>query len=460
VRTTVSIDAIAPGGEGVAREGAPAVPGDRPRPVFVPFTAPGDLVEVEAPPGEGALHAELLRLVSGGPDRVPPPCRHFGPAPRATGDPEARALPAPDRLCGGCEWLHLAYPAQLAAKERNFFEALRRIGRLDPGSCGARPIVASPDPLRYRSRAKFHFDRASGRLAFYRRRSHEPVRLAECWLLSAPLDALRERTAAALADARLEVREVTLEWSDHEVLGAAALKLAALTPAARARAEGLLAAVPALKGLVLAADGAAPATLGDPVLLHARRPGDPAAGLQRSRPDVFAQANRGANGLLVELATGLLGADGGEVLELYCGAGNFTAALARRARRVHAVEVEGPALELARRDLGGAGAGGAVRFYAGDSLRLALAFARERTGAAPRFDAVLLDPPREGAKGIATALRDLGAPRCAYVSCDPATLARDVRACVEAGYRVAAAQPVDLFPQTHHVEGVVLLERA
>jgi 23S rRNA (uracil1939-C5)-methyltransferase len=441
VRTTVTIEGVAPGGEGLAREAAPAGAGARPRPIFVPFTAPGDVVEIDAPAGEGALHAEPLRILRGGPDRVEPPCRHFGP----------------DRdRCGGCEWLHLGYPAQLAAKQRNFAEALRRIGKLAPGDHDARPILASPAPLRYRSRAKLHLDRASGRLAFFRRRSHEPVPLAECWLLTAPLDALRERIAAALAAARLDVREVTLEWSEHEARGAAALKLPALTPGARARADGLLAALPELKGLVLLADGAPPATAGDPVLLHERRPGDPAAGLQRSRPDVFAQANRGANALLVELAAGLLGPGGGEVLELYCGAGNFTAALAARARRVHAVEVEGPALELARRDLG-AGTG-AARFYAGDSLRLALAFARERGGPAPRFDAVLLDPPREGAKGIATALRELGAPRCVYVSCDPATLARDVRACVEAGWRVAVSQPVDLFPQTHHVEGVVLLE--
>ncbi len=72
---------------------------------------------------------------------------------------------------------------------------------------------------------------------------------------------------------------------------------------------------------------------------------------------------------------------------------------------------------------------------------------------------MLLDPPREGAKGIGPALRDLGLPRAVYVSCDPATLARDVRACVEAGYRVAAVVPVDMFPQTHHVEAAVLLER-
>jgi len=114
--------------------------------------------------------------------------------------------------------------------------------------------------------------------------------------------------------------------------------------------------------------------------------------------------------------------------------------------------VQGPSLELARADL----SGGNIRFHAGDALAVARGLAREGR----RFDAALLDPPREGAKGIGPVLRDLGVARAAYVSCDPATLARDVRGCVEAGYRVAWAQPFDLFPQTHHVEGLVVLERS
>jgi 23S rRNA (uracil1939-C5)-methyltransferase len=97
-----------------------------------------------------------------------------------------------------------------------------------------------------------------------------------------------------------------------------------------------------------------------------------------------------------------------------------------------------------------------VRFFAGDALKLAASLASERR----RFGAVLLDPPREGAKGVGRALRALGSPRAVYVSCDPATLARDVRGCVEQGYRVRAVQPVDMFPQTHHVEAVVALEKA
>ena len=118
-----------------------------------------------------------------------------------------------------------------------------------------------------------------------------------------------------------------------------------------------------------------------------------------------------------------------------------------------AVEVQGPALELARADLAGTG----TRFYAGDALKLALALARERPPGGAGFSRVLLDPPRQGARGIGPALTALGAVRVVYVSCDPATLARDLRGCVEAGYRVEAVQPLDLFPQTHHVETIALL---
>jgi 23S rRNA (uracil1939-C5)-methyltransferase len=432
--TTLEIDDLAPGGEGMGRLAS--------RPVFVPFTAPGDQVEVELPEGDDAAHVPALRLLRAGPDRVPPPCRHFGP-----GDGE--------RECGGCEWLHLSYVRQLAAKERAFSETLRRIGRLDAAAVGLRPIVPSPRPLRYRCRAKFHFDRASARLVFFRRRSHLPVRLEECHLLVEGLDALRATLGPALASARLAPREVALEWSDREGKGAALLVLPELSAAARERAEALLAAVPALAGLVLQAEGAPAVTVGDPVLTHDRFPGAPERGLQRSRPDVFQQANRFSNALLVDEALRLLEPDGQEVLELFCGAGNFTGPLLERAAHVAAVEVQGPALELARRDL----AGEKGRFFAGKALDLARAFARERGEGARRFTRVLLDPPRDGAKGIGSALRDLAVERAVYVSCDPATFARDLKECAGAGLRVAAVQPFDLFPQTHHVEGLALLVR-
>jgi len=262
---------------------------------------------------------------------------------------------------------------------------------------------------------------------------------------------------------------VTLEWSAWSGRGAAFLQLAAVTAATQRRAEALLEEVPALAGVVMNAEGAPPAVVGDPVLAQERRPGEPAAGVQRSRPDVFQQANRGANALLVSAALDLLRPAGEDVLELYCGAGNFTGPLAARARRVDAVEGQGPALELARldaRDASSASRAGAreagasnVRFVAGDALAVARGLSLERGAAIGRYGAALLDPPRQGAAGVGPILRALHIPRAVYVSCDPATLARDLRACREVGYTVEAIQPVDMFPQTHHVEAVALLTR-
>jgi len=438
VRLTLEISDLAPGGEGMAFAAG--------RPCFVPFSAPGDRVEVELPEGDGPAHGSLLGVLQGGPGRVPPPCPHFGPA--AAGEP--------DRLCGGCEWLHLDYALQLDQKRRALGEALRRIGRLEPGSYPLQAAVPSPLPLRYRTRAKFHLDRDSGRLVFFRRRSHEAVRLRECHLLLPGLDALREAVGPAAARARLGPTEVALEWSEHDRRGAALFRCAEAGEGSRRRVEEVLRQVPALAGAVLegepdARGHRATVCLGDPVLRHERVPGEPAKGLARSRPDVFQQANRSANARLVQAVLALLRPEGEDVLELHCGAGNFTGPLAARARSVSAVEAQGPALDLARADLGQ----GPVRFFAGDALALGSALAREGR----RFGAVLLDPPREGMKGLAPLLRDLVAPRAVYVSCDPATFARDARALVGAGYRLAAAVPVDMFPQTHHIECVGLFER-
>jgi 23S rRNA (uracil1939-C5)-methyltransferase len=431
VRLTVEIEDLAPGGEGLGHAGE--------RAVFVPFAGPGDVVEVEADVGDGPLHATPIRLLRPGPGRADPPCPHFGVEGR--GD-----------ACGGCEWQHVAAGRQLQAKARALREALRRIGRLEPGSYEERSPVPSPSPYRYRSRAKFHLDRATGALAFFRRRSHDPIRLDSCALLTPGLDALRAAMGPALARVRLAPREVALEWSEREGRGSALLLLGEIGPGVRARADALLAGLPALAGLVLGAEGVPSTIAGDPVLRHDRVPGRPEAGTQLSRPDVFQQANRGANALLVEAALSLLGPDGEDLLELFCGAGNFTGPLTARARSVAAVEAQGPALDLARGDLAGAPG---VRFFAGDALGLARALAREgRT-----FGAALLDPPREGARGVGPVLRDLGVPRAVYVSCDPATLARDLRGCVEAGYRVEAVQAVDMFPQTHHVEGIARIVR-
>jgi len=127
VSEKIEIEGLAPGGEGMGRVAG--------RPVFIPFTAPGDLVLADLPAGEDATHARMMELLRAGPDRVDAPCPHFGPGEGG------------DRLCGGCEWLHLRYDLQLRSKERGLVEALRRIGRFEPGSYGGPSTGYAPSIL-------------------------------------------------------------------------------------------------------------------------------------------------------------------------------------------------------------------------------------------------------------------------------------------------------------------------
>jgi 23S rRNA (uracil1939-C5)-methyltransferase len=207
--------------------------------------------------------------------------------------------------------------------------------------------------------------------------------------------------------------------------------------------EKLVAQVGA-RGAVLRIDKVAPLLIGKPVL-------------GTLRPDVFAQVNAASNALLVAAAMERLRPAGGlRVLELYCGSGNFTLPAMAAGAQVVAVESAGPALGLLRDAAEKRGLRGQLRIMEGDALKLSQALA----GEGQRFEACLLDPPRAGASGLGPSLRALGVERVVYVSCDPATLARDVGELRGAGFKAVWAQPFDLFPQTPHVEGLVLLEKS
>lgn len=439
----IRIERLSHGGEGVG-----ALPSGKR--VFVPATAPGDVVEIEPVEERRAfVRARLLRVVEPGPDRIEPACPHAA-------------------RCGGCQLLHLDTTAQLRAKEEAFYGALERIAGL-PRERIERPlpIVAAPADRRYRVRARLHVRR--GRIGFLRRATHELEAIGSCLLLDPKLERLVFDIAAALRTHPLPaLREI--DACVGEEGGAIALHPAEEAPVGWADGSGrIFEGVEGLQGIVAIpppspaprtrrrrppGPAPAPVVFGNPVL---SRPAPLAPGVRLfTRPDLFAQAHAGANEALVRAAVeGLAPTASDQVLELHAGAGNFTFALARRSGRVVAVEFEGGALDLARRSAAEAGVEN-VRFVGGDAERVATGFALEGR----RFDLVLLDPPRTGAKGVADALVRLGPRRIAWVSCDPATLARDLAPLLAAGYRVDSAVPIDMFPQTYHVEGVVLLERA
>src|SRR3954470_20197264 len=176
----------------------------------------------------------------------------------------------------------------------------------------------------------------------------------------------------------------------------------------------------------------------------------------RLRPDVFAQAHAGANQALVEAAVGLAALSPEDrVLELYCGNGNLTFALARGAREVTAVESHQVSLDLATN----AAAEGKVTnawFVLGDASKVAPGLAR----GGERFSVLVADPPRTGAPGIGAWAEVLGVQRVVYVACDPGALARDARELKARGFEPQALELVELFPQTHHVEAVMSFHHA
>jgi 23S rRNA (uracil1939-C5)-methyltransferase len=270
------------------------------------------------------------------------------------------------------------------------------------------------------------------------------VRIASCDLLEPDL----ERLALALGEAlaRNPVAGLTaVELCVAGGKGAAELQLRPGSNVASVGAAALLEAVPALAGIVVSA-GRERATVGDPVLRD-----DPLL----LRPDVFAQANREGNRGLIGLAVAALAPRGTDrALELYCGSGNFSFPIAAEVASLVGVEEDEAALHLAKQALPWELAS-RVTFRA---LPVEDALQREAASGA-RFDVALLDPPRAGAKEIVQQLAALVDRRIVYVSCDPATLARDVGQFVGLGFRLARAVALDVFPQTYHLESVVVLER-
>lgn len=441
----IEIESIAQGGEGVG-----TLPSGKR--IFVPLTVPGDRVEVEILEDRKRFaRGKLRRLVKAGPERVEAPCRH-----------------APN--CGGCQLQQLSREAQLKVKESAFYGAIERLGGIPRETIlDAREIVPSPSPYRYRIRCRLNVQR--GALGYLERGSHRLVALEECRLLVPALERLVLAIGSYLEQNPIPHLRALECCVGEDGEGAVSLEPEADAPAGWARkAEGLL-SIEGLRGVVALAPQPAthsvsgagrrappqpapqlPTIFGDPVV---RRQAPLVGGLALlGRPDAFAQANAAANVALVQAAVDGLGIQAGDqVLELYCGAGNFSFALAAQGAQLTAVETSGVSLELAQQAARTQGAG-SIRFIAGDAAMVAKGFAQEGR----RFDRVLLDPPRAGAKGLARSLAALSPKRIAYVSCDPATLARDLASFSALGYRVTQATPIDMFPQTSHVEGVVILE--
>lgn len=309
--------------------------------------------------------------------------------------------------CGGCDFQQLAYEDQLAAKAEIIRDCLQRIARLD--AVPEIVVTASPRDWRYRMRAMWQIDQNERTIGYYERGSRRVCDVVDCAVLMPELQETLERVRAT-------------EW--HEF------------PSDLKHLE----VVAGENGVSLAPEFAEFET----------RELELAIGDERYsyNAEAFFQINPALLAPLIEFA--LADVSGDSAIDLYCGVGLFTLPLARRFKQVIGVESNANATRFAKRNVARARLENARVITAG--------VAEWFRGRTLHPDFLLLDPPRAGAESsVIKGILDFRAPRVTYVSCDPATLARDLKKLIAGGYAIEALRAFDLFPQTHHVETVVRL---
>lgn len=396
------------GGQTLARQGK--------RVIFTPYTIPGErfLARLTDDRGRYAF-AENVRVLAPSPQRVTPRCPHFGPG-----------------QCGGCHFQHIDYAAQPAYKRDVVIDQLRRIGGFS--NPPVRPTVASPDAWAYRYHATFQVDGA-GNLCFVGTDNTTLIPIDECHIL------------------RPELRDLLAELNFEDVQGLTRVRVQAgsagdlmlVLSTADDEAPALEVTMPVSVNLLLS-DNEPVNLIGASAVSYTVR-GRPF----RVTAGGFFQVNLPQAEALVGLVLEALDLRGEEtVLDLYAGVGLFTAFLAERAALVTSVESYPPAVTDADVNLADL-----------DNVDLiegsVEAVLPELEGP---YDAAVLDPPRAGVDGAALdALVALGPRALVYVSCEPSTLARDAKRLAAHGYRLLAVTPVDMFPQTYHIECVAHFAR-
>lgn len=442
---TVTIDGYGSQAQGVCHIGG--------RAVFVPRALPGERWEIKIlKVTNTAVFAKGEKLLLPSPHRREPECPWFG-------------------NCGGCDCWHMSYEEELDFKLRRVNDALEHIGRQ---SLKAQRIIGSDKICRYRNKGIFAFAPGEGgaRFGFYKERSHQLIPIDRCLIQNE----LTERCAAAVAGfidshgipayneqtGKGTVRHVfcrrAVNTGDAVVCIVAARGFGGCT---QELVEELSRACPELTGIVLNINKTRGNTVlaGDFYTLWGRADmNDFLCSLSFNiSPQAFFQINPPQAQRLYELAMDYACPERVELaFDLYCGAGTISLCLARRADRVIGAEIVPEAVANAAANAAANGVSNA-EFICGDAGQAALEL--ERRGLKP--EVVVVDPPRKGMDETAVAAVAAMAPeRIVYVSCGPATLARDILRFNSFGYELRSAAAVDMFPRTCHVETVVLLERA
>jgi 23S rRNA (uracil1939-C5)-methyltransferase len=395
----ITIEKIVHGGDAMGR----APDG---RPVFIPFAAPGERIRVEMRESrKGFFRARLLEVLEPAPDRIAPRCRHFGE-------------------CGGCQFQHLAYPSQVRAKESILREQLLRLGGILEAPI--RPTIVSPNAWNYRNHVQG--TPAGKRLGFFRAGSQEVLPIDECHL---PEPRLWELWNKLDWEPGPGLRQIGFRAGDDDEMIVF---------------EGEAGQIPEVvvesdvSAAWLDSQGEAFYLAGGPLRYEILgRAFTVSAGS-------FFQVNTAQIPAMVKTVMGMAEPTGNETaLDIYCGTGLFSAFLAERAARVIGIE-----------ESASAAADFEINLDTYDTVELYAASAEAALEAiTARVDVAVVDPPRSGLSAPAMRALLRAAPgRVVMVSCEMSTLARDARILTRAGYRLTDLAPIDMFPQTSHLETV------
>jgi 23S rRNA (uracil1939-C5)-methyltransferase len=420
------IEKLIYGGAGLARHEGKAI--------FVPFTLPEELVEARIAHDQGSYaNAELESILESSPDRIHPPCPYFGE-------------------CGGCHYQHTSYPRQVEIKSQILREAL------DRAHLGNIPEIDTlhAQPFGYRNRIRLHIDRSTSELCYKRRASHRDLAVDQCPIAAPVLEDALKALQSSAQTWQLGSRFTEIELFTNAAQDSILISLFASGRAKPAEQQlsglwtQLQAHIPHLTGTAIfsSEQGRQPGKLlsqyGEPSLAYT------AANYgYRVSLGSFFQVNRHLIDPLVARVTDE--ASGTLAWDLYAGVGLFSAAIAPRFERVVAVESAPSSVRDLRHNLRDASS----RVVASSTLDF-LQRARACKEKAP--DLVIVDPPRAGlGKEVTGLLAAVRAPHITYVSCDPATLSRDLKSLLDSGYHLSSMCMVDLFPQTFHLESVAML---
>lgn len=439
----LKIEKLIYGGDGLAR--LPADGDGRGKAVFIPFVLAGEKIEAALIESKsGFARARASAILEPSPHRVSPACPYFG-------------------RCGGCHYQHASYEHQLEIKKEILRENLRRIAKIELQE----EIQTHPSPpWNYRNRSRLQIrTKPDFALGYFRFASHDVLPVEQC-PISSPL--INRGIAALWQSGRAEkgadgVREAEFfaNADDSRLLLELLCAPEAKRSAVRIWAEELCAAMPEIVGIVAFRERQKNVrelmvTVGASELTYHTR-----HAAYRVSAGAFFQTNRFLTDELIEIVAA--GAAGELALDLYAGVGLFSTALARDIRHIISVETSPSAAGDLKYNQ--AVNGQAVQAETDEYLAGILDKSRDGGGKSlPQLplkpDFVVMDPPRGGlGERVAHLLAGVGAPRVTYVSCDPATLARDLVPLLAAGYRLQEVHLVDLFPQTYHLESVVKLAR-